>query len=125
MNAYGAVLIDVEEFEGFFQRESLVLEKSLSCIFKLTVLTDVELDHSQEHEVLELTLFLGLFSLLLLLTNLLFSKFLLFSDSLLLSLNLLVDLFSLLLGCALLLITFLLALSRSEVVSGSSRASFG
>ena len=112
VNAYGAVLVDIEEFEGFFKRESLVLEQSLSGILKLTVLTDVKLDHSQEHKVLELTLFLCLLSLLLLLTNLCLSKFLFMSNLLLLSLNLLVNLFSLLLGCALFLVTFLLTLSR-------------
>ena len=120
VNAYGAVLIDIEEFERFFERESLVLEEGLSGIFKLTVLADVKLNHSQEHKVLELTLFLCLLSLLLLLTNLCLSKFLLMSDPLLLSLDLLVNLVSLLLGCALFLVTFLLTLSRGKIVGGSS-----
>ena len=118
MDAYATVLVDIKEFEGLFKRESLVLEESHFSILELTILTNVELDHSEEHKVLKLSLFFKLLSLLLFLANLLLSLFLLQSDPLLFSLNLLVDLFSLLLGLTLLLVTLLLSLRRSKVVSG-------
>ena len=118
MDAYATVLVDIKEFEGLFKRESLVLEESYFSILELTILTNVELDHSEEHKVLKLSLFFKLLSLLLFLANLLLSLFLLQSDPLLFSLNLLVDLFSLLLGLTLLLVTLLLSLRRSKVVSG-------
>lgn len=100
-----AILIDVEQAERLVHRESFVAHKRSTCIFDATVGFDHELDHPQEHKVLNLTLFLKLLDTLLL-----------FSDFLLLSFNLLINFCSLLLGQPLFLVSLLLPLSRCQVV---------
>ena len=74
-NGNSAVLVNIEKTERLFKREGLVAAERYSSILNVAVRADDLLDHSQEHEVLNLALFLSLFASFLLFTLLCFLGF--------------------------------------------------
>ena len=110
-NGNSAVLVNIEKTERLFKREGLVAAERYSSIFDLAVGADDLLDHSEEHEVLDLALFLSLFACFLFSTGL----SLLFFD-------LSVNEFSLFSGNSCVFFTLCLALLGSQAVISVSGA---
>ena len=112
--SYFTVSIDIEHSERLVEREGLMAAQVESSIFNGPVLLDQELDQTQEHKVINLTLFLKLVGTFLFLASLLSIGF-----------NLLLNFCALLTGDALLLVAFDLALSWRQVVIGCSALPLG
>ena len=100
-----SVLVDVKQAERLFEREGLVCDEGRSGVLQEPISLDQHLDHSEEHEVLNLALLLKLLGPLLGLER-----------PILALVQLPLDLGSLLSGQALFLLSLLLALSRREIV---------